>query len=108
MLFRSGCDAVETTALFICAALAFPTSFLRKVVGIIAGAFVLAMLNLVRVVSLFLIGVHLPSIVDVMHIEVWQGLFIIFAVILWVVWLLWISRNPVHIQIASASKSNRS
>jgi exosortase H (IPTLxxWG-CTERM-specific) len=98
-----GCDAVEATALFTCAVIAFPAGLSRKFVGIIAGVFALAILNLIRIVSLFLIGVHLPSIVDVMHIEVWQGLFIIFAVMLWVVWLVWISRNPAHIKTAITS-----
>jgi exosortase/archaeosortase family protein len=93
-----GCDAIEATGLFMCAILAFPAGLLKKVAGIAAGMVFLAVLNLVRVVSLFLIGIHLPRIVDFMHIEVWQGLFIIFAVMLWVVWLLWIARNPVQIQ----------
>lgn len=84
-----GCDAVEATGLLMCAVLAFPVSLVRKAVGIVAGAFVLAVLNLVRVVALFLIGVHLPRIFNVMHLEVLQGLFILFAVALWVVWLGW-------------------
>jgi exosortase H (IPTLxxWG-CTERM-specific) len=103
LLIKPGCDAVEVTALFVCAVLAFPASFSRKATGIIAGVFALAALNLVRVVSLFLIGVYLPDIVDMMHLEVWQGLFIIFAVALWVVWLIWISRNPAHIKTTSVS-----
>ena len=105
---KPGCDAVEATALFVCAVLAFPASFSRKAAGIIAGIFALAVLNLVRVVSLFLIGVHLPDIVDMMHLEVWQGLFIIFAVALWVVWLVWISRNPAYIKTTSVSMPGRS
>ncbi|MGB7583165.1 MAG: exosortase H [Sedimentisphaerales bacterium] len=95
---KPGCDAVEATALFVCAVLAFPASFSRKAAGIIGGVFALAVLNLVRVASLFLIGVHLPGIFSVMHIEVWQGLFIIFAVMLWVLWLVWIVQNPVYIK----------
>jgi exosortase/archaeosortase family protein len=103
-----GCDAIEATGLLMCAIIAFPAGLLQKVAGIVAGAFALAVLNLVRIVSLFLIGIHLPRIVDFMHIEVWQGLFIIFAVMLWVLWLLWIARNPTQIQTVSASKPSRS
>src|SRR4030042_301593 len=76
-----GCDAVESTALFICAVLAFPAPFSRKVLGIIAGTLLLGILNLVRIVSLFLIGVYFPSIFDFMHIDTWQAIFIFFAVI---------------------------
>jgi exosortase H (IPTLxxWG-CTERM-specific) len=100
-----GCDAVEATALFVCAVLAFPTGLPRKVVGILAGAFALAVLNLVRVTSLFLFGVHLPRIFNMMHLEVWQGLFIVFAVVLWIVWLVWIVRNTVRVQMRPSKPS---
>jgi len=55
---KQGCDAIEPTVLFICAVLAFPAPFLSKIPGIIAGALFLAILNLVRVVTLFLTGVY--------------------------------------------------
>lgn len=84
------CDAIEVSGLFACAVLAFPAGLVRKVAGITVGAFALAILNLVRIVSLFLIGVHLPGIFSVMHIDVWQSVFVLFAVVLWVVWLGWV------------------
>jgi exosortase H (IPTLxxWG-CTERM-specific) len=90
-----GCDAVEATALFICGVLAFPAPFLRKVPGIIAGALLLGILNLVRIVSLFLIGVYFPSIFDSMHIDIWQALFIFFAITFWVLWLLWATQRQI-------------
>ncbi len=90
-----GCDAVEATALFICGVLAFPAPFLRKVPGIIAGTLLLGILNLVRVVSLFLIGIYFPNIFDFMHIDTWQALFIFFAVTFWVLWLLWTTKRQI-------------
>ncbi len=90
-----GCDAVEATALFICAVLAFPAPFLRKVPGIIAGTLLLGILNLVRVVSLFLIGVYYPNIFGFMHIDTWQALFIFFAITFWVLWLLWTTQRQI-------------
>ncbi len=90
-----GCDAVEATALFVCAVLAFPAPFLRKVPGIIAGTLLLGILNLVRVVSLFLIGVYYPNIFGFMHIDTWQALFILFAVTFWVLWLLWTTKRQI-------------
>jgi exosortase H (IPTLxxWG-CTERM-specific) len=86
----SACDAIEVSGLFACAVLAFPVGLSRKFVGIAAGVFAIAILNLVRVVSLFLIGVHLPDIFSVMHIDVWQSIFVVVAVALWVVWLGWV------------------
>jgi len=91
-----GCDAVEPIALFICAVLAFPAPFTRKIPGIIAGSVLMAILNSIRIVSLFLIGVHFPQLFNIMHLDVWQGLFIVFSIILWVLWLLWAMQRPIE------------
>jgi exosortase H (IPTLxxWG-CTERM-specific) len=98
----SGCDAVEAIALFVCAVLAFPLKFLKKLPGMIAGTLLLSVLNLVRVVSLFLVGVYSPRIFALMHIDVWQAIFIFFAVLLWILWLLWATRSQVVAQSASS------
>jgi exosortase H (IPTLxxWG-CTERM-specific) len=97
-----GCDAVEAIALYVCAVLAFPLPFLKKLTGMIAGTLLLLILNLVRIVSLFLIGAYSPRIFDLMHIDVWQALFIFFAVLLWILWLLWATRRQVAMQPVSS------
>lgn len=84
-----GCDGIEPIALFVCAVLAFPASLLRKIPGIIAGTLFLAILNFVRIISLFLIGVYFPKAFRTMHIEVWQAMFIFFAVLFWIIWVVW-------------------
>ncbi|UCG58666.1 MAG: exosortase H [Phycisphaerales bacterium] len=93
-----GCDGIEPIALFVCAVLAFPARFVRKIPGIIAGTLLLAALNFVRVVSLFLIGVYWPSAFTVAHLEVWQALFIVFAVVFWILWLLWATQSQTRTQ----------
>ena len=97
-----GCDAVEAIALYVCAVLAFPLPFLKKLIGLTVGALLLLVLNLVRVVSLCLIGAYSRRMFDVMHIDVWQALFIFFAVLLWILWLLWATRSQVVAQPASS------
>lgn len=97
-----GCDAVEAIALYVCAVLAFPLPLLKRLPGMIAGALLLSVLNLVRVVSLFLVGVYSRRIFDLMHIDVWQAIFIFFAVLLWILWLLWATRSQVAAQPASS------
>ncbi len=96
------CSGIEPIALFVCAVLAFPAPFLRKIPGIIAGTLLLAILNFVRVINLFLIGVYLPKALDIMHIEVWQGLFIVFAVLFWIVWLRWATQSQISTQPVSS------
>jgi len=97
-----GCDAVEAIALYVCAVLAFPLPFWKKLIGLTVGALLLSILNLVRIVSLFLIGVHSPRLFAMTHLDVWQALFIFFAVLLWILWLLWATRSQVVTQPASS------
>ena len=89
----SGCDGIEPIALFVCAVLAFPAAFLRKIPGIIAGTLLLAILNFVRVVSLFLIGVYFPKAFLFMHLDVWQAMFILLAIVFWILWLRWATQS---------------
>lgn len=96
-----GCDAVEPTALFVCAVLAFPVHFMKKIPGVITGILFLALVNLVRILSLFLIGVYLPKLFEVMHVDTWQALFILLALLFWCFWLLWASKSPTPIQTPS-------
>lgn len=95
---KQGCDAIDPTALFISAVLAFPAAFSKKITGIVAGTLFLAVLNLVRIVSLFVVGVYLPHAFNLMHADVWQGLFIFFAIFLWVFWLIWTGRSQALVQ----------
>ena len=99
---NNGCSAIEPTALFISAVIAFPAFYLRKIPGIIFGSLSLMILNLIRIVSLFLIGVYFRQLFHLMHIDVWQGLFVFFAVILWVVWILWAMRGQISTQETSS------
>jgi exosortase H (IPTLxxWG-CTERM-specific) len=83
------CDGSEALGLFVAAVLAFPAPFRRKIPGVLLGAVILAAVNLVRIVSLFLVGVYFPGAFDRMHLEVWQVIFIVSAIALWAGWIRW-------------------
>ncbi len=93
-----GCDAVEASALVMSAILAFPTPFLTKLAGIIVGTLFLQIMNLVRIVTLFLIGVYYPQAFRIMHIDVWQAIFIIIAILFWIFWALWAIKSKMSEQ----------
>jgi exosortase H (IPTLxxWG-CTERM-specific) len=95
---KGGCDGLEPTAFFICAVLAFPAPFLLKIPGVILGTLCLVILNFARIISLFLIGVYYPQAFEIMHIEVWQVLFIIFALSFFILWLLWAIQHEISQQ----------
>lgn len=91
--FVWGCDGLEPTALFIAAILAFPAPLRLKIAGILIGSLSLLFLNIVRVICLFLIGVYYPNIFDVMHLEIWQMIFIFLALIFFMIWLKWVIQD---------------
>jgi len=82
----NGCNGLITSLIFISGVLAFPASWRAKAVGSIGGLIAIQLINLVRIVSLFYIGVYLPRFFSESHIFVWQSLVILAGVGLWVVW----------------------
>lgn len=94
-----GCDAIAPTALFVSAVLASPTPFLLKLPAVLGGMVVLMVLNVVRIITLFLTRMHWPKAFDIMHVDVWQVMFILFAILLWALWASWITKRmqrPIH------------
>jgi exosortase/archaeosortase family protein len=96
-----GCDAIEPIALFVAAVLAFPTRWTPKLPGLLIGTLILAVMNLVRIVSLFYTGIHWPTAFETMHVDVWQPAFIVLSLFFWVLWALWATRPPVALPDAA-------
>ena len=88
-----GCDALDPIAAFIAAVIASPVPFLTKIPGLLIGTVSLLAINLLRVVSLFLVGVHFPDAFKTMHHDVWQAVFVVLAVVFWFVWVQYATRN---------------
>lgn len=86
---RRGCDAVEPTWLVCAAILAFPGKFAMKLAGMLAGLVLLQLLNLVRIVTLYLIGTHYPALFPSAHLEIWPTVFILAAILIFVGWKGW-------------------
>jgi len=88
MNVAKGCDAVSPTILFMAAIAVYPTAFSNKWKWLLLAPFGLGLLNVVRIVSLYLLGVYAPSLFDFAHYEFWQGAFILFTIAAWFYWLL--------------------
>ena len=86
LTIRRGCDAIEPSWLFCAAVGTFPAPWGRKFLGMLVGATLLQALNLVRIVSLYFIGLKHPAAFKLMHVEVWPAIFILVAIVLWIVW----------------------
>ena len=86
---QHGCNALLPTALFVSAVLACPVRFTAKIPGILIGVIVLMLMNLVRIVSMFYAGVHIPDFFGTMHTHVWPTIFVSLSVLLWLSWAVW-------------------
>jgi exosortase H (IPTLxxWG-CTERM-specific) len=83
---RNGCNGVETMLIFLSAVFAFPASWKARLVGAVAGVAAIQVVNLVRVVALFLTGVYFPRLFDTSHTVIWQTVVILCGVLLWIAW----------------------
>lgn len=84
-----GCDGLEPLALFLAALLAFPGTLLLKLPALLLGVPALVALNLLRIASLYLVGLHYPRLFYTVHTDVWQALYVVAALGCFGVWLAW-------------------
>ena len=83
---RNGCNGVEAMLIFLAAVLAFPASWKSRLAGLALGILAIQVVNLIRVVALFLTGVYFPRFFDSSHTVIWQTIVILFGVLLWIFW----------------------
>jgi len=80
------CTGVFTMAIFLSAVLAYPCRLKEKAIGMAMGTPAIFLINVIRVVSLFYIGLYFPDFLDAAHYVFWQCLMILSAVVLWLFW----------------------
>ena len=96
------CTAVEFSGIFCAAVAAFPTLWSRKIIGMAAGVALLTALNLLRIISLYFVGVHLTSLFTTMHEQIWGVIQIPAIVLLAIAWAQWAIKND-HLEIRSSN-----
>ena len=80
-------------ALLATGILAYRASVAKKIVGVLVGAPALLLLNLVRLVHLYVVGVRRPYWFAPLHQWVWELVVVLATAGLWVAWLLWVDRD---------------
>lgn len=83
---RNGCNGVEALIIFVAAVLAFPATWRSRAIGLVLGVAAIQLVNLIRVVALFLTGAYLPKLFESSHTVIWQTIVILCAVLLWIFW----------------------
>jgi len=84
-----GCDGVEPTFILWAAILSVRASIFHKFIGMAVSAFFLQLLNLLRIVSLFEVGIYWPGSFHTLHVEIWPMLFILAELGLFIGWSRW-------------------
>ena len=91
----SECGAIEVMAIFLAAVIAFPTRLWKKLVGILLGLPIMYCVNIFRLTCLAMIGAldtrHMYF--NFFHEYVWQAVYIIFVVAVWLVWVEYLVRG---------------
>jgi exosortase H (IPTLxxWG-CTERM-specific) len=83
---KNGCNGVEAMLIFLAAVVAFPAAWSARLAGLGIGIVVIQLVNLLRVVALFLTGAYFPKVFDASHTVIWQTVVILSGVILWIFW----------------------
>lgn len=89
------CGAFEVMAIFIAAVAAFPCALWKRAAGLVLGIPVLYALNVGRLACLGIIGGldRENRIFDFAHEVVWQGIFVIFVVVVYLLWVILLVRR---------------
>lgn len=90
----SGCNGVEATIVLVSAILAFPSPWLHKLVGILAGIMAVQGLNLIRIISLFYLGQWNIHVFEWAHLYIWQALIMIDVLVFFLIWLRYLPCTP--------------
>ncbi len=83
---QNGCNGIEAVVFLIAAILAFPATWRQRLLGLVASVVVIQLLNLARVVTLFLINRYHPQWFELFHLAVWQTVIGGAAIALFYVW----------------------
>jgi len=87
------CAAGEYMALFCAGVLVFPALWSRKMIGLVVGVAFVVLLNVGRIVQVFLVGTFQPDFFTALHEEVWPGLFVLATLGLVFGWARWTMRD---------------
>jgi exosortase H (IPTLxxWG-CTERM-specific) len=94
----AGCDAIQVCSLLAAAVIAFPIALKRKLRGLALGILWLQFLNLMRIITLFLIGEQFSGFFKTAHEVVWPGVLIVITIITWILWVRWETREEYSLE----------
>jgi exosortase H (IPTLxxWG-CTERM-specific) len=94
MRVDNDCNGAWAHLVLLAGVVAYPAGWRARLVGATVGTAALFVANLIRIVSLYVIGVHAPALFRATHVYVWQFLIIGFALLVFVVWVDTVADRP--------------
>ena len=88
---EAGCNGVEAAIILIAAMLAFHAPWRQRLIGIALGVTTVQALNILRILSLFYLGQWNKTVFEWAHLYVWQALIMLDVLLVFLVWLRWLS-----------------
>lgn len=89
------CSGAEAMAIFCAAVLAFPATVKQKLLAVGLGVPALYVVNILRLACLAVVGAFMSrEVFNFAHVYVWQTVFIIFVVIVWLLWIEKVVKKP--------------
>jgi len=93
------CGAIPSISIFFSAVLAFPTRWRKRLIGILTGVPILYIVNCFRLSCLAVVGAwdygagYGGKWFRFSHEYVWQGIYIVFVVAVWMIWVEYVVRE---------------
>lgn len=81
------CTGIFALMIYFSCTMAYPIKWKNKLIGIAIGFPFIAAMNLVRMIVLVYIAGYHQNIFDYVHSYLWQGTFIIFVILIWLLWI---------------------
>ena len=92
VVLRGGCNGLEAIFIMAAAVIAFPAPWDVRLRGLLVYLPALFLLNLVRVVMLLYVVARHPDYVDIFHLQVGQGILVVFIFGFWMHYVRWAHR----------------
>ena len=83
---KGGCNGVEAILLLCAAIAAFAAPWRSRLLGLVAGSAALTAFNIVRIVSLYMIGERWRQLFETFHLAVWQTIMFAVAASIFALW----------------------
>jgi exosortase H (IPTLxxWG-CTERM-specific) len=99
---EAGCNGVEASIVLIAAVISFPGSWRARAVAIALGFLAIQVMNIVRIISLFYLGNWNLDVFSWVHLYLWPALIMLDVLIVFIVYLRYLSRQADAGQHAAA------